>query len=254
MTKTIFGVLLTLIGVLLLLFNFDVISDEYRRIILSWEMLLITTGSVLVISKKNVIEGTILILIGTIFILPDLFDIDIPYKKIFWPALFIISGVYILLKKNTKPSHNRHKSTNLNSDFNSKDSFSQQAKDFTESAQSNSSTSSIKGDAYYDNNFLGGTKKTFSSQNFIGGEITNALGGYELDLTQCKLADGVHTLHISTFMGGIELIVPADMYIENNITTFLGGFDDKRKIQPQDSPHRKLILTGSTTFGGGVLR
>jgi hypothetical protein len=52
-------------------------------------------------------------------------------------------------------------------------------------------------------------------------------------------------------MGGLELIVPGDWEIVNEISAILGDLSDKRtNLSVEDSPKRKLHLRGIAVLGG----
>jgi len=100
-----------------------------------------------------------------------------------------------------------------------------------------------------------GVKKNILSKKFKGGEITNILGGTELNLMQADL-DEKCRLEITQVMGGTKLIVPAHWEIKSEVVTFLGSVEDKRPVNPAmaGEPGKVLILVGTTVMGGIEIR
>ena len=93
------------------------------------------------------------------------------------------------------------------------------------------------------------------SEEFKGGKLTCMLGGSEIDLRECKLAQGKHVLDIFVMFGGLELWLPADWKVNSKINPVLGGFDDNRKnIELVSSEGAELVLKGSVVFGGIELK
>ncbi len=68
--KVILGAVIIVAGLLLLLVNMGFLPYAIQHIIFSWQMLLIGIGIVSFFSSESRTPGTILILIGGIFIIP----------------------------------------------------------------------------------------------------------------------------------------------------------------------------------------
>ena len=64
-----FGLILVLAGALMLAFNFGALPQELKRVVFSWQMLLIAIGT-FNLFKRQFTSGVILILVGTFFIIP----------------------------------------------------------------------------------------------------------------------------------------------------------------------------------------
>ncbi len=229
MKKYILGVIIIGAGFLLLLSNFDYLPYYLRHILFSWQMLLIGIGIVSLFSSESRTPGTILILIGGIFILPRIFDLNFNVMHLLWPVILIAVGVLILTKRMPRrPWQSRGHQLN-NQDI---------------------------GDGYiHEENIFSGGKQRVMHQVFRGGHINCVFGGSEVDLTQTTLAEGVSELEVNTIFGGVTLIVPADWRIQLKMTSIMGGFTDKRSyIKESTDPTKMLIIKGSTIFGGGELK
>lgn len=228
MKKIMFGVLVILAGTLLLLFNMNIIPGEYENIFFSWEMLLIAIGLINIVSKDNWFIGCILILIGGFFISDRIVELPVDFSKIFWPAIIIAIGVFIVIKKTFRKNLPFHE-TKINYE--------------TEAGYINES------------NIFGGSKRKIAPGVFKGGKISCIFGGSELDFTQATLAEGKNILEISAVFGGVSLLVPSDWNVNVEVNAILGGFNDKRHVFKQEGNNaRELIIRGSTIFGGGEIK
>lgn len=229
MSKYMLGVIIIVAGFLLLLSNTGILPYELRHVLFSWQMLLIGIGIISLFSSESRTPGTILILIGGIFILPRIFDLSFNVMNLFWPVILIGVGVLILTRRfPRRPWQSRSHQLN-NQDL---------------------------GDGFiHEENIFSGGKQRVMHQVFRGGTINCVFGGSEVDLTQATLAEGISELEVNTIFGGVTLIVPADWRIQLKMTSIMGGFTDKRSyVKENPDTSRMLIIKGSTIFGGGELK
>jgi predicted membrane protein len=229
MKKYAFGALVVLAGALLLAFNFDLLPHEWRRVIFSWEMLLIAIGLISLFGNENKLPGLILIAIGGFFLIPDLFIMHISFYRLFWPLILIIIGILILSRKRIDGRW-RHRFEHVNTN--------------------------LTGEGYInETNIFSGSKQKVTNQVFKGGRISNIFGGTEIDLTQATLPEGQTELTIECIFGGVTLIVPADWKVVLNISAIMGGFSDKRLvIKETTDPNKILVIRGEAIFGGGDIK
>jgi predicted membrane protein len=109
---------------------------------------------------------------------------------------------------------------------------------------------------YIDRNYVfGGSKEKIDYTGFKGGEVNCVFGGIELNLSDSRLAEGIHTLELNTIFGGIVLFVPLDWNIEIRQTQVFGNFVDNRpKPGFEISENSTLILQVASVFGGGEIK
>ncbi|HNY01926.1 MAG TPA: DUF5668 domain-containing protein [Bacteroidales bacterium] len=230
MKKYVLGVIVIVAGILLLFSNTGILPYDIRHIIFSWQMLLICIGIVSFFSSESRTPGTILILIGTVFILPRIFDLPFNVWHLFWPMILIGIGVLMLFKRSPRRVVEwRFQHHKLEQDLD---------------------------DGYiHEENIFSGGKQRVMHQVFRGGHINCVFGGSEVDLTQASLAEGINELEINTIFGGVTLIVPADWRVQLKMTSIMGGFSDKRAyVKENPDPSRVLVIKGSTIFGGGEIK
>ncbi len=223
------GVIVIFAGVLLLIDKTGFLPFEIRHLLFSWPMLLIAIGIVSFFSSESRTPGTILILIGGVFLLSRIFELSFNVMHLGWPLILIVIGVLILVKRSPG---------NL----------------WQMRAQRMNNQNMSEGFIHEENIFSGG-KQRVMHQEFRGGHINCVFGGSEVDLTQATLAEGISELEVNTIFGGVTLIVPADWKIQLKMTSIMGGFADKRSyVKESPDPSRMLIIKGSTIFGGGEIK
>ena len=73
------GIILILAGILWLLNNFGLLSDNAFELIFSWHML-----------------------VGILLLLVNRLCLDIPFEKIIFPLLFIFAGIFFILNRRNR--------------------------------------------------------------------------------------------------------------------------------------------------------
>jgi predicted membrane protein len=247
-----FGVALMLIGIVFLGVNFGFFPYELRHVIISWPMLLIFIG-VVHYFKRKIFSATILVLIGSFFIIPRIIEafpalfpgFNGDFARVYWPLLLIAAGILLVtgrifgpkwgfdewqnrMQNHQQYHHHRHR------------------KDYSkwEAGEPGFSKNSV----------FGSGDHIVLDPEFKGGELNAVFGGITLDLRRTNLTVGETRLDINAVFGGITIFVPSDWYVETHMDAVFGGFQDNRMpMEPLDTT-KKLIITGSCVFGGGELR
>lgn len=218
------GALLIIFGALFLLRNYNFFDFEVPRFLYQWESIFIIIGIVLLLISRNKTPGIVFIAIGGLNLYPEL-----------WPLILIGIGGYILYRRN-RPG------------------ISVCCGEVVKEA--NGKKSGFGDDTIDDVSIFGGGNKIFQSQNFRGGKITAIFGGSEINLYDCKLAEGVHEIELTALFGGTTIIVPSDWKVDVDVISIFGGFGDKRRKDPNLSfqQNRSLVIKGTVIFGGGELK
>jgi len=198
------GTVLIGAGALVLLANLNVFSFRFN---LGdwWPLILIVLGVVHILDSRNLFDfsGLFLILLGGIFLAAELDVIRWGDVWRWWPAVLILLGVSILFRG--KPAMLPGSVRN----------------------------STPCGEASLNvNNILAGSDRRVTSREFKGGDISNILGGVEIDLLEAKLAPGDWLLTVSSVLGGVDIRLPRDWRLEVQPTTMLGGVDDHTRHEP----------------------
>lgn len=230
---TLFGVILASAGLLFLLRQFNVLN--FRIDI--WPLFLIAAG--VLNGMKHGFVRTIplaFIILGVFFLIPDFTIMNVSSKRLFWPVMLIIGGIYIALKARDRDE--RIKSM--------KEELSKQMD--IENLDSINESNFVNIEAYF-----GGRKEFVTSKQFSGCNATAICGGAEINLLQADNTLQPMVLDVRVIFGGIELVVPSHWEIVNDADVFFGGIEDKRTLRTTNdnsSPMKTLVIRGSVSFGG----
>lgn len=93
-----------------------------------------------------------------------------------------------------------------------------------------------------------GVQRRVSSPVFRHADLTAVMGGIELDLRQAGTGGGEAVIDVFVMWGGIEITVPPDWAVSNQVVPIMGGAEDK-STGTQTSVNR-LILRGVAIMGG----
>lgn len=219
-----FGLFLIALGAFWILERLDLIPDILDDILISWQMLLIGIGIFSIIGG-NKTAGTILIVIGGFFLVPELTTIPDELSRIGWPLLIIGIGVVLLITHGRKRPEEPTKVQ-----------------------------PGPHGMDYFDDFVIFGGREIFvNSQNFYGGKSTSIFGGAEYDLRQTGLSPNGAVVDCVSIFGGCGFKIPPEWTVKNEVTTIFGAFTDKRGSsinQVVIDPSKTLVLKGFTAFGG----
>lgn len=86
---------------------------------------------------------------------------------------------------------------------------------------------------------------------YEGGSLTAIFGGIELDLTDADIKDG-SVIDVTVFCGGIDIIVPNDVIVVNDVRGVLGESSDNRA--PNASAKKKFHVRGESIMGSFEIR
>jgi predicted membrane protein len=235
------GLLVIAAGVLLFLFNADVLDPAYKPVVFSWPVLLIAIGFNGLFSRHGWTWSFVLMAVGGFFLLQRL---AIPSMAFItqngWTILLVLIGLIILLH------------AIFGKNYCHSEKFSKKMKEHNEYRKGR-----YKGEAgFLDLNYVfGGSKETLDMEIFRGGDINCVFGGVELDFYECQLAEGVSSLEINTVFGGAVLYIPSDWNIEIRQNQVFGSFVDHRpKPVVETDKSRTLIIEASSVFGGGEIK
>lgn len=95
--------------------------------------------------------------------------------------------------------------------------------------------------------FWSGIQRKINSPVFRRADFTAVMGGIEVDLRQASTA-GDAIIDVFVVMGGLEIKVPPDWAVSNQIVAIMGGVSDK-STGVKDARNR-LIIRGFALMGG----
>lgn len=75
-------------------------------------------------------------------------------------------------------------------------------------------------------------------------------GNAELDFRDASLGPGITTIHVRVFMGNFEMILPPNLAIEVDVSSFAGSVTERHRVPPDADPSRPQIrVVGRVSFG-----
>lgn len=216
--RAFFGLMIVSFGGILLLKNLEIINFDSWNVFWGtvWVAGLILAGLMTISSSRRAslrVWGLLLMTIGVSIGLGTYGVINISVWKIFWPVMLIAIGSMVSVGSG---GHKRSKKSAADGSGNEKVAIFY------------GEESRVKGD-------------------YTGGSATAIFGGVELDLRQAKIKDGA-VIDVFTFCGGIDITLPDDVIVENEIRGILGGSEDK--TMPKSSAKKTIILRGECVLGG----
>ncbi len=229
------GIIIVSLGSFILLDRMDIIL--FPHWLFSWKTFLIFIGLIIGVNKQfKGIGWFVMILVGSFFLLEEIPGLDLNLREYIFPIIVIAVGLTILFRSFFFKSSGRWSSMWSGDEYHKKGSPLISSEDGS--------------DDYIDLvSVFGSTKRRIFSKMFKGGDIVNIFGGTELDLSQADIEGNV-VIDTVTIFGGVKILVPANWEVKSNITAILGGVEDKRMTTNTFTPSKKLVLTGTCTFGG----
>ena len=218
--RALLGLLLVVLGVVVILANFNLFPFGLRPILFSWQALLIVIGLFFLLTGEGRTAGVVLIFVGGIFMIPRaMHHMPIGWHELFWPALLLGLGAILILRGVSR----QHIPLDAGAEH------------------------------IDDMSFFGGGDRVITTQNFKGGRVTAIFGGSKYNMIGAGLAKGRNVIDIFTVFGGCKFIVPEDWDVKIEVSSIFGGFSDKRSVRRDIArdPSKELVIKGVAIFGGG---
>jgi len=246
MKKIVAGVIIMLVGVFLLFNKMGFFLPDVYPLIISWQMLLIAIGIILLVDKQqdHKTGGLALIVIGALFLLPKIFPLSMGGFII--PVVIIAAGIGFIIKATTQKNENKDK------DYENHPEWNRHFRDF----EKNITTKN--GDVVHKEYVFSGSKEKWAQEKLRNVFIEATFSGAELDFTQAELADDIKVaacIKVKAVFSGVTLFVPEDWNIIIHKSGAFGGFNDRRPNRVlQVSGEKIVILEVESVFGGVELR
>ena len=257
--KVFAGMILLVVGTLLLFQRFGMLFPGW---LFSWPVFFIVGG--LFLGFRHNFRNPawfILVTIGVLFLIERLIP-SLDAHDFIWPIIIILLGIWMIFGRNNRPYRRQphlpyepelnpahpdyYPETHLSDSGLAPDPAYAYTTDYTNRISNE--------DFLHATAILGGVKKIIVSKNFQGGDITNFMGGSEINLTQADIQGRV-IIDITQLMGGTKLVVPSNWNVVSEMISIFAGLDDKRLIQPGNfNPEKVLIIKGTSIMGGVDIR
>jgi predicted membrane protein len=211
--QAVLGVLIIVVGLLLMAGNLGWV--EARQLLCYWPLGIVAVGATMFARATDdaakLIAGAVLLL-GAWLTGARIFGYDADVGDI-WPVLLIGAGIAML----------------------------------TRARRSLQGTPATTDQTITDFAFWSGVERRITSSAFKRGEFTVVMGGIEVDLRQAATA-GEAVIDVFVMWGGLEIRVPPDWSVSNQVVAIMGGAVDK-STGTRDAKNR-LILRGFVLMGG----
>jgi predicted membrane protein len=216
--QIILGLLIVAFGVILTLDNLEYV--EAGRILRYWPLLLVAFGLARALSNNCTsgrVSGGIMVIIGLWLVADDLWGVPIDFER-WWPMFIVAAGALIVFRAMRGGGEKGPEAQTL-----SDSQFSEVA-------------------------VWAGKVRRISSPVFRRADLTAIMGGVEVDLRAAATGGQEAVIDVFAWWGGIEITVPPDWAVSNQVVVFMGGVED-RSSGTQDSRNR-LVLRGFVVMGG----
>lgn len=224
--RLVFGLAILTLGVVLLLGKLEILDPD--KVIQYWPLVLVAFGLAKLLQRgaaSGRVGGAILTIVGVFVLLLNLDLIKVDFDVI-WPLALVVLGVWIVARAVLGVKSGA-------------------------AAEAGSGAAAITdtGTTFSTFALMAGVNRKATSKELRGGDATAIMGGCEIDLRDASPAGGEASIDVFALWGGIEILVPGDWTVVNNVTPIMGGVEDSRKTVGSD-PTKRLVVKGLALMGG----
>ena len=216
--QIILGLLIVAFGVILTLDNLDYL--DAGDVLRFWPLLLVAFGLARIVGSdctSSRVSGGIMVIIGLWLTADDIWGVPIDFHR-WWPMFLVAIGGLIVLRA-LKGGGARGPGAVTSTDG----AFSEVA-------------------------VWSGKVRRITSPLFRRADLTAIMGGVEVDLRGASTGGQEAVIDVFAWWGGIEITVPPDWAVSNQVVAFMGGSEDKSS-GTQDARNR-LVVRGFVVMGG----
>jgi hypothetical protein len=255
--RFVIGVCLVLAGVVLALDQLGVVQANH--ILRFWPAALIVAGLAMLQhgDRHGALRALVLIVVGGWLLLNTLGLVSLDLWEFIWPLLLVLFGARIMLG-------NKRSGSNATPDppgGAAPGGAGLTGAGPTGSPSSGPTPSGPGGFAPAMRNspepghaslfsLLSGSKRRWGQSVFRSAEATVCMGGCVLDLRDALMAEGAPAVvDVFVLMGGINIFVPVNWTVSQEVVVLLGGVQDKTRSIPSN-PAQHLLVRGTAVMGG----
>lgn len=253
-SKKIVGSIVLLVGVVLLLKEMHVDLPSW---LISWPMLVVVIGIGQGFKHRFQNIGWIfIVLVGAAFLVERIAP-DSSASQYTWPIILIGLGVFFIFGKglNKNECKRRRRWQQQYGKYFEEGDITNPQTEKNEDPTGKCGDYQSAGEEYIDStSVFGGTKKKILSKSFKGGDVTNIMGGAELNFYHADI-QGVAVLDVVQIFGATKIIVPPSWEVVTEMAVVFAGIDDKRSLnQVLTDKSKVLVIKGASIFGGIDIR
>jgi predicted membrane protein len=251
--KFVIGVFLVLMGIVLALDQLGLVQANH--LLRFWPAALIILGLVMLQRRErhSALRALVLIVVGGWLLLNTLGLVSLDLWGFIWPLLLVFFGARIMM-------HNQGSGSNPSPDqpgaANPTAGTTSTGAGTTSTAQTGpggyAPAAPNPGEPVHASLFalLSGIKRRWGKSAFRGAEVTAFMGGCELDLRDALMSSGeLAVVDVFVIMGGVNIFVPPNWTVSQEVVPLLGGVHDKTRSVPSN-PAQHLLVRGTVVMGG----
>ncbi len=214
--QALFGLLVVAFGLLLTADNLGWL--EAWRVLIYWPLGLVAVGLLKLVQANGTsgrVGGGLLVVFGLILTAQETLGWNVSVED-WWPLALIALGVLIITRSAGRTSREP-----------AAPAADAELSEFA---------------------FWSGKVRRTASSAFRRADLTAVMGGVELDLRGATAAPGGAVIDVFVMWGGVEIWVPPDWAVANEVVVLMGGAED-RSTGVQDARNR-LTVRGFCIMGG----
>jgi Domain of unknown function (DUF5668)/Cell wall-active antibiotics response 4TMS YvqF len=257
--RFVIGVCLVLAGVVLALDQLGVIQANH--VLRFWPAALIVAGLAMLQhgDRHGALRALVLIVVGGWLLLNTLGLVSLDLWEFIWPLLLVLFGARIMLGNRSSGSNATPGGAGPTAA--GPTGAGPTGPGLTGGPSSGSTPSGHGGFARATAgssepghaslfSLLSGSKRRWGQSVFRGAEATVCMGGCELDLREALMAGGEPAvIDVFVLMGGMNIFVPVNWTVSQEVVVLLGGVQDKTRSIPSN-PAQHLLVRGTAVMGG----
>ena len=223
--QIILGLLIVAFGVILTLDNLDYI--EAGDILRYWPLLLVAFGLTRVLNTNATsgrLSGSVMVIIGLWLMADELMMVPFDFAR-WWPMILVALGALIIFRA---------------------------MRGGGEQAQGVPGVQTSTDTSFSEVAIWSGKVRRVTSAMFRRADLTAIMGGVEVDLRGASTGGQEAVIDVFAWWGGIEITVPPDWAVSNQVVAFMGGVDDSSS-GTQDARNR-LVVRGFVVMGGAEIK
>lgn len=217
--QAVLGALIVAFGLLLTADNFNLIDAD--QVVRFWPMVFVAVGVTKLVQSdtgSGQAFGGFLAVLGVAMLVDRFWDVHLDVGRL-WPMALVAVGAFIVYRA---------------------------ARGESTCAPAGSVTADTQISEFA---FWSGKVRKNASPGFRRADLTAVMGGVELDLRGASTPSGQDAIiDVFVWWGGVEITVPPDWAVSNQIVAIMGGADDSSS-GTQASTNR-LIVRGFCIMGG----
>lgn len=217
--QAVLGALIVVFGLLLTADNFNLLDAD--QVLRFWPLVFVAVGLTKLVQSDTTsgqVFGGFIGAIGVLMIADEFWTIDLDIGRL-WPLALVAVGAFIVYRA---------------------------ARGGSSCPPAGAATSDSQISEFA---FWSGKVRKNASPSFRRADLTAVMGGVELDLRGASTAAGQEAvIDVFVWWGGVEITVPPDWAVSNQVVAIMGGAEDS-STGTQASTNR-LIVRGFCIMGG----